>query len=126
MKIAIVELDKKSYSRDDDDYIEKAIGSKITDWEDVSDQDYQMLANEFQHSDRFFLVRKDINQKETIKQTVQDHLLRIKKIEQDRLKAEEIKLAAQSKRQKAMLEKKKAKELAMLQELQAKYKTEKS
>lgn len=110
-KIAIVKMKTVDFEWNDYNDLTKLIATKITDWEEVSEEDLQMLKY-FQNSGEYVVIELLPNQKEFIHETVNDYKIYTKKMkdqEEKRKKEREQKKLRrkQEKEQQKITEKKK-------------------
>lgn len=106
-KIAIISIRKVPYVYYDsygDNYGDVLVANSITEWEEVTDEEYELLLRAEQHHGTFKVIEQVVNQKEFIAKTVSDY----KKL----LAAEEARLADEKrKKEEAALQRKFKKEL---------------
>jgi len=106
-KIAIISIRKVPYAYYDsygDNYGDVLVANSITEWEEVTDEEYELLLRAEQHHGTFKVIEQVVNQKEFIAKTVSDY----KKL----LAAEEARLADEKrKKEEAALQRKFKKEL---------------
>ena len=98
-------IESESYGTYGDDYyhVSTLIASRITDWQEISEEEFLLLQKANRHKPEFMIIEKPDNQAQFIENTVSEVLQRIKKEqeqEEERKKeAEQKKLAAKLKKQ---------------------------
>ena len=101
-KIAIISLRNVSYSHDYDNYGDILIANSITDWEEVTDQEYDLLHRAAGRLGTFHVVEQIQDQKTFIAKTIEDYRRLVQseadKMAADKKKREEAALARKLKR----------------------------
>jgi len=114
MKVKLFEM-YGNYDQYGDYY--KTFSSGITEWEEVNDEDYEILKSYVRHSTNLYLAV----QRDTVKPCIQGHLAKYKEeLAKKEARAKKAKLA-EEKRKKTMTANKAKKEKALLDELKKKY-----
>lgn len=129
-QVKIVLFDKYEYADDYYDYSSlKVIKQGITDWETISDEDYEFIRNNLYYLKRIYhdkpgiasepilIVKDDRPVIDTIKKIKEA----IEKTEQDRRAEEEKEAAMKADRARKRQAKKEEKERALLEQLQKKF-----
>ncbi len=118
-KIAIIRyVTNVTYNNDDYD-VYKIITDSITDWYDVTAEELEIIESNLDKTK--FLVVEYLTKTDTML-TVKDHLEAAKVKKEKKKEREAKRLISAAKRAKKLEEEKKKKELALLKELESKYK----
>ena len=103
-KIAILSIRNVEYNYNYDDYGDILIANSITDWEEVSDEDFKLLKSAETRSGTFRVIEQIIDQETFIAKTIEDYR-RFARSEADKAAAQ------QRKREEEALNRKYKKEL---------------
>ena len=87
MKIAIIEFEESAYNNYEDRY--DVIASKITDWEEIKDEDYNKVVEgikylNWESARQYNVVKFPGNQKEIIEISIQKVIEKYEKVEEER------------------------------------------
>ena len=113
-KIAIIQYNYQDFYNDDF-YSSKAVVESITDWTEVTDEEYKILKNGMRHVNGkyYAVIERPENEPQFVKETVKSYLDKIKKLEKARVDAQKRHEAkaqeAKEKRERKQFEKLKAK-----------------
>ena len=110
-KVAILKIHREYYRDGYDDYTKtKEIIESIIDWQEISDEDFQILKKATQYDSSYVIIERVKDEVEFIKETVKDYLERAKKRELKQQKARE----ARENREKTLKEKRERKKFEEL------------